>query len=431
MAEHREDPIASPSRRRFLKGSAAVAGASSFLRGAQISQEIKVGLVGCGGRGTGAAAQALQADDYAILTAVADVDRERIETCLEAVEKRHQGKNKVRVDNQHRFLGLDAYQSVIDSGVDVVLLATPPGFRPSHLKACVEAGKHVFCEKPMAVDAPGVRSVLETVRASVERKLSIVAGFCWRYNNMVVAAMDQVHSGAIGEIVAYYATYYTNPVKPMPPAYERPLGMSDIEWQIRNWYNFVWTCGDSLVEQAVHSVDKIAWAMGDRPPESCVAVGGRQIPAHDGNIFDHFEVNYLYPDGVRAFMGCRQIAGCHRENADYILGTKGRLTIGRGVMARIEGETRWMYRGRQNNMYQEEHDVLFRAIRRGEPVNDGVRMAHSTQVAILGRMAAYTGQQLTWDQAMQSKEKRFPDNLTWTMAHDVPPLARPGQTKFA
>ena len=430
MSAKQMEPSTDPSRRTFLKGSAAVTGAAGLVRSAEITQDIKVGLVGCGGRGTGAAAQALQADDYAVLTAVADVDEERVQTCLEAVEKRHEGKNKVRVDKKNRFLGLDSYQSVIDSGVDVVLLATPPGFRPAHLRACVEAGKHVFCEKPMAVDAPGVRSVLETVRISESSKLSIVAGFCWRYNNMVAAAMEQLQSGAIGDVVSYYATYYTNPVKPMPPAYERPLGMSDVEWQIRNWYNFVWTCGDSLVEQAVHSVDKIAWAMGDKPPESCVAVGGRQIPAHDGNIFDHFEVNYLYPDGVRAFMGCRQIAGCHRENADYVLGTKGRLTIGRGVMARIEGENPWVFRGQQNNMYQEEHDVLFRAVRRGEPVNDGVRMAHSTQLAILGRMAAYTGQQLTWDQAMQSKEKRFPDNLRWNMTHDVPPLARPGRTKF-
>ena len=181
---------------------------------------------------------------------------------------------------------------------------------------------------------------------------------------------------------------------------------------------------------AVHSVDKIAWAMGDIPPESCVAVGGRQIPANDGNIFDHFEVNYLYPNGVRAFLGCRQITGCHRDNSDYILGTKGRLTIGRGLMPRIEGENPWGYKGPSNNMYQEEHDVLFRAIRRGEPVNDGVRMAQSTQLAILGRMSAYTGQELTWEQGMQSQEKRFPDGLRWNMSLDVPPLARPGQTKF-
>ncbi len=430
MSSTKSSTGAALSRRGFLHGTAAAGGTASFLRAAEVSQEIRVGLVGCGGRGTGAAAQALQADDYAVLTAVADVDQERINQCLAEVEKRHEGKNKVRVRKRNQYLGLDAFQSVIDSGVDVMLLATPPGFRPGHLKASIDANKHVFCEKPMAVDAPGVRTVLESVKVAERRKLSLVAGFCWRYNNMIAEAMDRVHSGAIGDIVAYYATYYTNPVKPMPPAFERPLGMSDVEWQTRNWYNFVWTCGDGLVEQAVHSVDKIAWAMGDKPPESCVAVGGRQIPAHDGNIFDHFEVNYLYPDGVRAFLGCRQITGCHRENADYILGSRGRLTIGRGLMPRIEGENPWVFRGQQQNMYQVEHDVLFRSIRRGEPVNDGVRMAHSTLLAILGRMAAYTGQELTWDQAMQSKEKRFPDNLDWDMPLDVPPLARPGQTKF-
>ena len=431
MSSQAQQRKGAPSRRGFLQGAAAAAAtAAGGLRAAEGGQEIKVGLVGCGGRGTGAAAQALQADDYAVLTAVADIDQERIDQCLVAVEERHQGKQKVRVDKGRQFLGLDAYQEVIDSGVDVVLLATPPGFRPMHLKASIDAGKHVFCEKPMAVDVPGVRTVTEAVRQAEAKRLSLVAGFCWRYNSAVVAAMEQVLSGAIGDIVAYYATFYTNPVKPMPPAFERPLGMSDVEWQIRNWYNFVWLCGDSLVEQAVHSADKIAWAMGDKPPESCVAVGGRQIPAHDGNIFDHFEVNYLYPDGVRAFLGCRQITGCHRENSDYILGTKGRLTIGRGLMPRIEGENPWVFQGPNNNMYQEEHDVLFRAIRRDEPVNDGERMAGSTLLAILGRMSAYTGQELTWEQATQSREKRFPDELRWNMAFDVPPLARPGRTKF-
>ncbi len=425
---NRDRPVR--SRRSFLKDSAATAGAAGVLGAVGAGEEIRVGLVGCGGRGTGAAAQALQADDYAVLTAVADIDQERVDRCLQAVEERHAGKKKVLVTKQRQFLGLNAYQKVVDSGVDVVLLATPPGFRPQHLRACIDAGKHVFCEKPVAVDAPGARSVYETVKMAEAKKLSIVSGLCWRYNTKIVAAMEQVHAGAIGDVVSYYATFYTNPVKPMPPHYERPLGMSDVEWQIRNWYNFVWTCGDGLVEQAVHSADKIAWAMGDRPPESCVAVGGRQVPAHDGNIFDHFEINYLYPNGTRAFLGCRQITGCYRENADYILGTKGRLTIGRGLMPRIEGENRWVYRGPQNNMYQEEHDVLFRAIRRGEPVNDGARMTDSTMLALLGRMAAYTGQQLTWEQAMESKEKRFPDNLLWNMPHDVPPLARPGHTKF-
>ncbi len=422
----------SASRRGFLRTTTGAIGAAGMLQAqaADTDQAIKVGLVGCGGRGTGAAAQALQADDYSVLTAVADVDQAKIDKSLATIDGRHKDKNKVRVDREHQFLGLDAFQQVIDSDVDVILLATPPGFRPMHVKAAIEAGKHVFCEKPVAIDAPGVRSVLETAKLAKEKNLSLVAGFCWRYNQSIVEIMDQVLSGAVGDLRAYYATYYTSPVKPMPPAFERPIGMTDVEWQIRNWYNFVWLCGDGLVEQAVHSVDKIAWAFGDEPPESCVAVGGRQIPAHDGNIFDHFEVNYLYPNGARAFLGCRQIPGCHNENSDYILGSKGRATIGRGMSPTIEGETNWVFDGPRVDMYQEEHDQLFRAIRRGEPINDGNRMATSTMLAIMGRMAAYTGQQITWDQAMQSQLSLFPENLTWDMEHEVPPLARPGKTEF-
>ena len=176
--------------------------------------------------------------------------------------------------------------------------------------------------------------------------------------------------------MAYYATYYTNPVKPMPPASARPAGMSDVEWQIRNWYNFVWLCGDSLVEQAVHSVDKIAWAMHDQPPVSCVGVGGRAIPAEGGNIYDHFEVNYLYPNGVRAFMANRQIDGCYNENSDYMLGSDGVCTIGRGPTPRIEGKTNWTWNGQKYDMYQREHDVLFAAIRKNQPMNDGKRHGH-------------------------------------------------------
>ena len=209
---------------RSCETAAAAAGTASLLTAAEGSQEIKVGLVGCGGRGTGAAAQALQADDFAVLTAVADVEQDRIDRCLEEVEGRHEGKRKVRVAKRRQFLGLDAFQGVIDSGVDVVLLATPPGFRPQHLKACIDAGKHVFCEKPMAVDAPGVRSVLETAKLAGSKRLSLVAGFCWRYNNMIIEAMDRVHSGEIGDILAYYATYYTNPVKPMPPGLRAAAG---------------------------------------------------------------------------------------------------------------------------------------------------------------------------------------------------------------
>jgi predicted dehydrogenase len=312
----------------------------------------------------------------------------------------------------------------------VVLLATPPGFRPLHLAAAIEGGKHVFCEKPVATDAPGVRSVLETTEKARAKNLTLVSGFCWRYNNMIQETFEQIEKGAIGKLVAYYATYYTSPVKPMPPLNTRAEGMSDVQWQIKNWYNFVWLCGDSLVEQAVHSVDKIAWAMHDEPPVSCVGVGGRMIPNEGGNIYDHFEINYLYPNGTRAFMANRQIVGCHNENSDYIMGTEGTCTIGRGPVPRIEGKTQWTFTGKQYDMYQKEHDEMFAAIRKNQPINNGKRMATSTMLAIMGRMAAYTGQQITWEQAMNSQERLVPENLDWNGKLDVKPIAQPGITKF-
>lgn len=415
-------------RRDILKSGVMALGAPAVLSALQASKAIKVGLVGCGGRGSGAAAQALKADDFSNLTAMADVFQERIDDSVSRLERIH--KDKVKVEKANMYVGLDAYKKLIDSDIDVVLLATPPGFRPEQLRYAIEKGKHVFCEKPMAVDAPGVRHVMETVKMARDKKLNLVAGFCWRYSNYIVEVFDRVAKGDIGDIVTYYATYYTNPVKPMPPASDRPAGMSDVEWQIRNWYNFTWTCGDSLVEQAIHSVDKVAWAMKDQPPVSCVAVGGRQIPAHGGNIYDHFEVNYLYPNGVRAMVANRQIEGCYNENSDYILGTKGQAIIGRGPNPRIVGANEWTYSGQKYDMYQREHDLLFQAIRKGEVMNDGDRMCASTMLGIMGRMAAYTGQQITWEQALNSQERIFPENLDWNGKLDVPPLALPGKTRF-
>ncbi|MGI8962348.1 MAG: Gfo/Idh/MocA family protein [Bryobacteraceae bacterium] len=313
----------------------------------------------------------------------------------------------------------------------MVIIAPPPGFHAQHLAAAVEAGKHIFCEKPAATDAPGIRSVLESAGKASSKNLSLVAGFCWRYNNMIIDAFKQVQDGALGKVVSYYATYYTSPVKPMPAASTRPADLSDTEWQIMNWYNFVWSCGDSLVEQAVHSADKIAWIMNDQPPTSCVAVGGRVIPAEGGNIYDHFEVNYLYPNGVRATLANRQIEGCYNETSDYMMGSDGSCTLGRGPVPRIEGKTNWTWRGQQYDMYQREHDVLFASIRQRQPVNNGKRLATSTLLAIMGRMAAYTGQEVTWDQALNSQERLFPDHLTWDGTLPVPPRAQPGITKFS
>ncbi|HEX4166060.1 MAG TPA: Gfo/Idh/MocA family oxidoreductase [Bryobacteraceae bacterium] len=434
--QENDRPQTTADRRDFIKATAGALGGAltmgfpAIISAQTVTKAIKVGLVGCGGRGTGAASQALHADDYAELTAVAEVYQPQIDQSLATLGRIPKIASRVKVDQPHQYVGLDAYQKVISSDVDVVLLATPPGFRPIHLTACVDANKHIFCEKPAATHPAGIRMAMAAVEKSKTKNISLVAGFCWRYNDMVIDTFKQVSDGAIGKLVAYHATYYTNPVKPMPPESTRPPGMSDAAWQVKNWYNFVWLCGDSVVEQAVHSVDKIAWIMKDEPPVSCVAVGGRVIPAEGGNIYDHFDVNYLYPNGTRAFLANRQIEGCYNENADYLLGSEGTCTLGRSPMPRIEGKTNWTWTGQKYDMYQREHDVLFASIRKQQPVNDGKRLVTSTLLAIMGRMAAYTGQEVTWDQAMNSQENLYPENLTWDSKLTVAPRAEPGITKL-
>ncbi len=417
-------------RRDFLKAASIIA-APAIIRAQTVTNAIKVGLVGAGGRGTGAASQALKADDYSELTAVGDVSMEQIDASLGRIARIN--KAKVKVENSKKYLGFDAYQRVIDSDVDVVLLATPPGFRPTHLRYAIEKNKHVFAEKPMAVDPAGIRSVIESVRMAKEKNRCIVDGFMWRYANHIQQTMEQVHKGIIGDVLSYYATYYTSPVKPMPPASTRPAGMSDVEWHTKNWYNFMWLSGDGYVEQAVHSVDKVAWCMNDVAPVSCVAHGGRQIPQDGGNIFDHIEVNYLYPNGVRAFIAHRQIPGIYNENGDYILGTNGKVTIGRGPLPIIEdhkGKILWAFEGAKNDGYQFEHDILFAAVRKGEVVNKGDRMISSTLLAIMGRTAAYTGAQLTWEQIQNSKLSTFPDPFDAKGKLPDMPIALPGIAKF-
>jgi len=316
-----------------------------------------------------------------------------------------------------------------DPSIDAVLICSSTNTHADLTIRAAEAGKHIFCEKPMATDAPGVRTVLEAVKAAKEKSLSVVAGFCWRYEPGRREFYQRVHDGAIGDLRAIYATYYTGPVKPMPPASARPSEMGDLEWQMRNWYNFVWLSGDGYVEQAVHSVDKVAWAMKDRPPLKAVAVGGRQTPNNQGDIFDHMFVVYEYPDDVRAFVGQRQIANTHSDNSDYLMGSAG---FGRIPALSLKGKESWRYRptGTRGDMYQNEHDELFASIRSGKPINDGEWMAHSTLLAIMGRTAAYTGQEVTWEQVLNSQTKLVPDQLDWKMKLDIAPIAVPGVTRI-
>ena len=425
-------PSLSAPRRNVLK--AGVAGCAAALTfpsvsfGAPDNRRLKIGLIGCGGRGTGAAQDAMNADSNAELYAVADVFPESIATSLRSLKADF--KDRVTVDENRSFTGMDAYQKLLASGVDVVLLATPPGFRPIHFEAAVAAGKHIFCEKPVAVDVPGVKRVMAAAEQAKTKGLGVVSGFCWRRSASRRAAFAQIGNGAIGDIASYYATYYTNPVKPMQPPGARKAGWSDVEWQLRNWMNFSWLSGDGYVEQAVHSVDKVGWAFADVDPVSCIATGGRQIPAEGGNIFDHFSVIYEFPNNILAHVASRQQTNCDNENADFIRGTKGQCTIGKGAAPFIKGQTDWRFREEDNQMYTQEHIELLQSIRNGAPINDGAWMCHSTLLAIMGRTAAYTGKRITWQQIMGGTHDLAPDDLKWDSSFKPDPLPQPGITLF-
>jgi len=431
----------STSRREFIRASGAVTAglmAAPFVltgRSAELSpgDAIKVGLVGCGGRGSGAAKQALNADSNVQLVAVADAFEGNLQRGLNALKADNEVKDKIRVEPEKCFVGIDAYQKLIDSGVDLVVLASPPGFRPMHLKAAVDAGKHVFCEKPMATDAPGVRSILESVAKAKAKNLAIVAGYCWRYNYAERAIFKRIIEGEIGDVRSFYGTYNTGLVGRNVP---RTEGMGDLEYQIRNWFFYTWLSGDHLVEQCIHTVDKMAWAFNDVPPLKCIAHGGRQvrIAPEYGNIYDHFECVYEYPNNARGFNFCRQQSNCANDNSDWIYGSKGTgRVLGFGGMPWIKnekGENAWRYSGERPDMYQVEHNELFKSIRDGKPINDGIRMAHSTLVGIMGRMAAYTGKEITWEQALNSTEDLTPKNWDLKSEFPVTPVAMPGKTRF-
>ena len=419
-------------RRAFIKstGAAIIYGATALNVGfpnpifAQSKDTLRVGLVGCGGRGTGAAVQALNADPDAILYAMADVFEDRLNSSLDILKKA-EGK-KVQVDKERQFIGFDAYQKLIDSGVDVVLLAAPPGFRPDHLAASVDAGKHVFYEKPVAVDAPGVRKVLAAAKKAKEKNLSLVSGFCFRYHLPKRALYGRVLDGEIGEIKTISSTRNGGELwyKPRQPNW------SDMEYKMRNWYYYNWLSGDFIVEMFVHSLDMMSWAMGDKMPVRATGTGGRQVRVTEkyGNIYDHFATEYEYENGVKGFTFTRQQKGASTENSLEISGTQGNAFY-EGNKHIITGKNEWQYQGEENDMYQTEQNALFTSIRQGKPINDGERAANSTMMGILGRMVAYSGQTITWEEAMNSDKILGPETYSWDLSWEGPGVAIPGATK--
>ena len=415
------------TRREFL-GTAASAAAASALHVPLVhaggDDVLKIGLIGCGGRGTGAAEQALNADKNVKLVAMGDSFSDRLQSSLKILSKSH--PEKVEVKEENCFVGFDAYKGVIAAS-DVVLLCTPPHFRPQHLKAAIDAGKHVFAEKPVAVDGPGIRSVLASCEEAKKKSLSVVSGLCLRYDYGFREMMKRVHDGQIGEIVALQANDYRSGrwARPRKPEW------SDMTYHMRNWYNFTWLSGDFNVEQHVHYLDVCAWALKDAYPIKAIGMGGRQVLTEPeyGNIYDHFSVVYEYASGARMYSNTRQQRGCKNDNSGFAMGTKGRALISEGPL-RISGEQSWEYQGKHKSLYQVEHDELFASIRDGKPINNGEYMAKSSLMAIMGRMAAYTGQQITWEQALNSKEDLTPPKYDWDLALAPAQIAVPGQTKF-
>lgn len=415
--------MAELTRRDFLKATTAASAAAVFPSGvfAQGSDTIKVALVGCGGRGTGAVIDAVNADKGVELVAMADVFRDHLESSAKTLRENIKGAFKV--SNDRMFVGFDAYKQAIASDCQVVILTTPPGFRPAHLAAAVDAGKHVFMEKPVAVDAMGIRSVLESSSKAADKGLGIVAGTQRRHDLAYNECIKRIHDGQLGEITALYA-YWNQGGLWMHP---RQDAWSDMEWQLRNWLYFTWLSGDHIVEQHIHNMDVCNWAMQSHPVKA-ISLGGRQVrtDAAYGHIFDHFATEYEYANGVKMVSMCRQIDGTASRVAEHIVGTKGSSNAN----TTIRGENAWRWDGDRPNPYMLEHRNLIASIRAGKVLNEGKQVAESTMTAILGRMAAYSGQEVTWEQAMASTMDLMPSKLEMGPL-EVPPVAVPGKTKAA
>jgi len=417
----------SPSRRRFLQTSAAAAaGTALFVPTVHAAggDTLKIALVGCGGRGTGAAMNALGADNNVKLVAVADVFED---LAIKGLESMRAGfPDKVAVAPECVFSGFDAYKKAIDMA-DVVVMATPPGFRPVHFAYAVEKGKHVFMEKPHAVDVPGARSVLESAKLAKTKGLNVVSGFCYRYDAFKRETMKRIHGGAVGDVLAVHSNYLTGELWSRASKTNDP---KEMETQLRMWYYYTWLSGDFLVEQAIHSVDKAAWVMNGLNPISAVGTGGRaaRTDAKFGNIWDNFSIVYEYEGGQKVFLQCRQTQGCHGETNDHVMGTKGTAQVQRHTIK--TGDTTWRPEGKHDFgfMYQVEHNELFAAIRSGKTINDAEASVNSTLMGLMGRDAAYTGQKLLWDKYITSSLSLAPKEYAMG-ENPVPAFAKPGKYK--
>jgi len=419
------------NRRDFVKTAAAI-GAGALVPSAfaartsrAVDDRIRVGVIGCGGRGTGAAANAIKAHPGVRIVAMADLFEDRLKSSHGWISNDEEYMGQVDVDPAHMYVGFDAYKRLLAvKDIDYVILATPPGFRPIHFDAAVSAGKHVFMEKPVAVDPVGIRRVLDAGQRAKAQELSVVAGTQRRHERSYLALMERVQGGEIGEIVG--ASCYWNQGGLW--VHEREPEYSDMEWQCRNWLYFGWLSGDHICEQHIHNIDVINWAMGG-PPVRATGMGGRQVRTEEkfGNIFDHFSIEYEYANGMTMQSMCRQIDGCAGRVEEVLIGSKGR-SVSRPGYAVLSGASDWRFTGDNRNPYEQEHvDLIASITGEGGYLNEAKRVAQSTLTAIMGRMSAYTGKSLSWDQAMGSQLDLSPSEYAFGELA-VRPVSVPGKT---
>ena len=445
MIKKEEDNKERASRRSFVKNTSLVTGAlftASLPLQAMVNsygnKKLKLGVIGCGGRGTGAVVQALTADPDVELVAMADAFQDRLDGSLSAIQEHFDGERKINVKKKNCFTGFEAYKKVI-AIADVVILTTPPGFRPLHFEYAISQDKHVFMEKPVATDPAGIRKVLATAKIAKEKKLNVVVGLQRHYENKYNKLHQQVKDGKIGKIVSGQVYWNSGGVW----VRKRQPEQTELEYQMRNWYYFNWLCGDHILEQHIHNIDVANWFIGEYPA-SAQGMGGRQVRngKDHGEIFDHHAVEFTYPSGAVISSQCRHQKGCVNRVDEVFQGTKGSIIAKSGIVTDLNNNSLYNHsnaiQGQKDaNPYQVEHDRLFASIRNKGVIADAENAAKSTLTAIMGRMATYSGQTITWDQALNSPLQLVPENLTWDSKAPTLPdengnytIPTPGVTKF-
>ena len=431
------------ARRQFIQKTALASGGiitAPFTMQSMVhvhnEKTLKLALIGCGGRGSGAAVQALTADDNVELIAMADAFGDRLENSLKTIQEHFEGEKKIEVKEQNRFVGFDAYKKAIDLA-DVVILATPPGFRPFHFEYAVNNDKHVFMEKPLATDPAGIRRVLDSAKVAKDKKLNVVVGLQRHYESKYLDLYQKVIKGDIGKIRSGQVYWNSSGVW----VRARQPQQTELEYQMRNWYYFNWLCGDHILEQHIHNIDVANWFIGDYPV-SAQGMGGRQIRTgkDHGEIFDHHFVEFTYASGAVISSQCRHQPDCMSRVDEVFQGTKGSVELGKAIITDLDGKEIYKYPRNWNqdpNPYQVEHDRLFASIRNKEVISDAENGAMSTLTAILGRMATYTGQMITMEEALKSKMELVPEEMTWESTPPTLPdadgnyaIPTPGVTKF-